>query len=122
VNIRPEAIAAGLPLQPAAFQILVSLAAGDLHGYAILQDVEERSDGEAVLSAGTLYRNLQRMVEGGLIIEVARRPLAALDDARRRYYRATPLGLAAVRAEVARYAALVRQARARGLTPTPAES
>jgi DNA-binding PadR family transcriptional regulator len=109
-----------LPLPPATFHILVALADQDRHGYAIIQDVEARTAGGLRLSAGTLYRSIARMVEQGLIREVATRPRVALDDARRRYYRVTPFGLAVARAEMRRLSELVRLARARGLTPETA--
>src|ERR671939_1699973 len=109
-----------LPLPPATFHILVAVVDQERHGYAIIQDVEARTGGELRLSAGTLYRSVARMVEQGLIAEVARRPAARLDDARRRYYRITPFGTAVARAELARLAELVRLARARGLTPETA--
>lgn len=108
-----------LPLPPATFHILLALVDQDRHGYAIIQDVEARTDGELRLSAGTLYRSVARMVEQGLIVEAARRPAARLDDERRRYYRITPFGTAVARAEMARLARLLRLARARGLTPEP---
>ncbi len=114
-----ESVAAVLPLPPATFHILLALAGGDLHGYAIIQDVEASTDGDLRLSAGTLYRSIARMVEQGLITEVARRRTAA-DDERRRYYRLTPFGTAVARAETARLTQLVRLARASGLTPRPA--
>jgi DNA-binding PadR family transcriptional regulator len=104
-------------LPPATFHILMSLADEERHGYAIIQDVEERTEGELRLSAGTLYRSIQRMLEQGLIVESRRRPARALDDERRRYYRITPAGLAAARAEMRRLTKLVRLGRARGLTP-----
>ena len=105
------------PLPPATFHILLSLAEDERHGYAIIQEVEARTEGELRLSAGTLYRSIQRMLTQGLIVESRRRPAAALDDERRRYYRITPLGLAAARAETRRLTQLVRAARALGLTP-----
>jgi DNA-binding PadR family transcriptional regulator len=108
-----------LPLPPATFHILLAVAEGERHGYAIIQDVEARTDGELRLSAGTLYRSVARMVEQGLIVEVARRRTAA-DDERRRYYRITPFGTAVARAEMRRLAQLLRLARARGLTPESA--
>ena len=82
----------------------------------IIQDVEARTDGELRLSAGTLYRSIARMVDQGLITELTKRRIAA-DDARRRYYRLTPLGNACARAEMRRLSDLVRLARQRGLTP-----
>jgi DNA-binding PadR family transcriptional regulator len=106
-----------LPLPPATFHILVALADQDRHGYAIIQDVEERTGGALRLSAGTLYRSIARMVEQGLIREVSVRPRTVFDDARRRYYRVTPFGLDVARAEMRRLTELVRLARARGLTP-----
>ena len=110
---------AQLPLTVPVFQILVSLADRDLHGYAIIQDVEARTGGALRLSPGTLYRTIQRLLEQGLIVEPKRRP-DALDDPRRRYYRITPFGTAVARAETRRLAQLVRLARGVGfLTPEP---
>ena len=109
-----------LPLPPATFHILVALADQDRHGYAIIQDVEARTEGALRLSAGTLYRSIARMVEQGLIREISARPRVELDDARRRYYRVTPFGLDVARAEMRRLTELVRLARARGLTPETA--
>ena len=81
-----------LPLPPVTFHILLALSDIDRHGYGILQDVAARTNGELRLGAGTLYRSIQRMLEQGLIIETADRPVAELDDERRRYYRITPFG------------------------------
>jgi DNA-binding PadR family transcriptional regulator len=106
-----------LPLPPATFHILMSVTDEDRHGYAIIQDVEARTDGDLKLSAGTLYRSIQRMLEQGLIVEAKKRPAPALDDERRRYYSITPFGTAVARAEMRRLTQLVRLARARGLTP-----
>src|SRR5678815_1453964 len=105
-----------LPLPPATFHILLALVDQERHGYAIIQDVEERTKGELRMSAGTLYRSIARMVEQGLITEVAKRRSVA-DDARRRYYRLTPLGQTCARAEMRRLSELVRLARQRGLSP-----
>ena len=109
-----------LPLPVATFHILVSLADGERHGYAIIQDVEARTEGKLRLSPGTLYRTIQRLLQQGLIAESKRRPAKELDDERRRYYRLTPDGLAAARAEMRRLTELVRLARAHGLTPETA--
>ena len=106
-----------LPLPPATFHILLALADEDRHGYAIIQDVSARTDGALKLSPGTLYRSIQRLLEQGLIVETSDRPAPELDDERRRYYRITPLGTAAARAEARRLNELVRMARARGLAP-----
>src|SRR5579864_8531463 len=106
-----------LPLQAATFHILLALADEDRHGYAIIQDVADRTDGAIRLSAGTLYRSIQRMLEDGLIVEPRERPSPEEDDERRRYYRITPLGRAVARAEARRRADLVRMARAVGFAP-----
>jgi DNA-binding PadR family transcriptional regulator len=108
------------PLQAATFHILMSLAEEERHGYAIIKDVEASTEGELRLSPGTLYRSIQRMLEEGLIVESNRRPARALDDERRRYYRITPLGVAAARAELRRLTQLVRLGRERGLKPETA--
>jgi len=104
-------------LPPATFHILLALAEEDRHGYAIIQDVAARTDGELRLSAGTLYRSIQRMLEQGLIAETRERPAPEDDDARRRYYRITQDGTTAARAEVRRLGQLVRMARAVGFAP-----
>jgi DNA-binding PadR family transcriptional regulator len=113
----PQDVDALLPLPPATFHILMSVTDEDRHGYAIIQDVQARTGGELKLSAGTLYRSIQRMLEQGLVAEAKRRPAPALDDERRRYYSITPFGVAVARAEMRRLTQLVRLARARGLTP-----
>ena len=106
-----------LPLPPVTFHILLALADGERHGYAIIQDVETRTEGELRLGAGTLYRSIHRMLEQGLIVESQRRPARALDDERRRYYRLMPFGTAVARAEARRLSQLVRLARSRGFVP-----
>jgi DNA-binding PadR family transcriptional regulator len=116
VTTRSE-IDALLPLPPATFHILLALADEDRHGYAIIQDVAARTDGELHLSAGTLYRSVQRMLEQGLIAETRKRPAPADDDERRRYYAITAFGRTVARAEMRRLTQLVRLARARGLSP-----
>jgi len=107
-----------LPLPPATLHILLALAETDRHGYAIMQDVAARTDGELRLSAGTLYRAVARMVEQGLITEVEKRRTRA-DDERRRYYRITPLGRKVAVAEARRMERLVRIARAKRLLGRP---
>ena len=106
-----------LPLPQATFHILLAVAEEDRHGYAIMQDVADRTGGALRLSAGTLYRSIQRMLEQGLIVEPRERPAPKEDDERRRYYRITTLGTAVARAEARRLAQLVKMARARGLAP-----
>jgi DNA-binding PadR family transcriptional regulator len=109
-----------LPLPAATLHILMALAEGDRHGYAIIQDVAERTGGRLRLSPGTLYRSVQRMLDQGLITEPRTRPAPELDDERRRYYRLTSLGMAVARAEAGRLEDLVRMARATGLVPRKA--
>lgn len=108
----PEAL---LPLPTAVFHILIALADRDRHGYSIMQDVSARSDGKVQLSAGTLYSSVRRMLEQGLIEELAESPDPSSSDERRRYYRVTRFGRRVAAAEVARLDALVRQARVTGL-------
>ena len=103
-----------LPLPSATFHILMSVAEDDRHGYAIIQDVMARTQGELKLSAGTLYRSIQRMLEQGLILETRERPAAEDDDERRRYYRITEYGIAVARAEARRLSQLVKLARQSG--------
>ena len=104
-------------LPPHDLHILISLLGEPRHGYAIIQDVAARTDGALKLSAGTLYRSIQRMLEQGLLEETHDRPAPELDDERRRYYRITALGTAVAKAEARRLTQLVRMARARGFAP-----
>ena len=104
-----------LPLPATTFQILVAVADEDRHGYAIMQDVAERTRGELRLSPGTLYGSIRRMLEEGLIVELSDRERPDADDERRRYYRITAFGRSVAQAEVARLATLLRQAKAAGL-------
>lgn len=106
-----------LPLPSATFHILLAVADEDRHGYAIIQEVAARTSGAVRLSAGTLYRSIQRMLEQDLILEAAERPAPELDDERRRYYRITPFGRAVARAEAARLSGLVKLAKAQGFVP-----
>jgi DNA-binding PadR family transcriptional regulator len=109
-----------LPLPSATFHILMAVAEEDRHGYAIIQDVERRTQGQVRLSAGTLYRSIQRMLEQGLLAETLERPAPEEDDERRRYYRITPFGETVARAETRRLTELVRLARASGFVPRSA--
>lgn len=104
-----------LPLPAAVFHILVSLAGQDRHGYSILQEVASRTGGEVQLSAGTLYSSIRRMLEQGLIEELANSPDPTSTDERRRYYRLTRFGRRVAAAEVSRLEGLVAQARSTGL-------
>jgi DNA-binding PadR family transcriptional regulator len=102
-----------LPLKPVAFQILLSLADGERHGYAITQDIAGRTSAKIRLEPGNLYRSLRTMLDDGMIEESERRPAADLDDERRRYYRITLLGRRVAAAEVARLEAVVAEAKAK---------
>ncbi len=104
-----------LPLTPVVFEILIALAAGEQHGYAIMQEVTRRTGGRIDLHPGTLYRALGRLLDGGLIEELSARPLVPADDERRRYYRLTAFGAAVARAETERLEAQVATARSRRL-------
>jgi DNA-binding PadR family transcriptional regulator len=108
----PEAY---LPLPPATFHILLALADGERHGYAIMKEVAERSAGTVRLGPGTLYGSLKRLLEAGLVEEGRERSDIAMDDERRRYYRLTQLGLSVARAEARRLDAIVRTARRKKL-------
>ena len=99
------------------FHILVALAAQDRHGYSIMRDVAERTDGHIKLSPGTLYGAIRRLLEEGLIEELDERPDPEHDDERRRYYRLTTAGYAAAGRESERLYRLLGQARANGLIP-----
>lgn len=106
-----------LPLTPVVFEILISLAGEERHGYAILRDVEERTEGRLRLHAGTLYRALGRLVDDGLLEETE--GPAEGEDERRRYYRLTAPGRRVAGAEAARLERQVRSARARDLLEEP---
>jgi DNA-binding PadR family transcriptional regulator len=104
-----------LPLHRDTFQILVALADRDRHGYSILRDVEARTEGKVRLSPSTLYASIRRLLESGLIAELAERPDPGHDDERRRYYRLTGLGRQVAMAEARRLDRLLADARASGL-------
>ena len=112
----PEAY---LPLTAPMFQLLLALADGDKHGYAIIKEVHRRTDGKVRLGAGTLYALIKRFVDDGLIVECDERPDPALDDERRRYYRLSDNGRAVAVAETQRLEELVGQARAKLLLRRP---
>jgi DNA-binding PadR family transcriptional regulator len=99
-----------LPLPSATLHILVALMAGEKHGYGIMRDVEEVSDGAIRMGPGTLYGSVKRMLADGLIEESAERPDPELDDQRRRYYRLSGLGERVCRLELQRLEALIRRA------------
>ncbi|MEP6835684.1 MAG: PadR family transcriptional regulator [Gemmatimonas sp.] len=105
------------PLRPVEFEILLTLANGERHGYAILQEIAERSRGELQPETGTMYRALRRLVEGGLVRPAARKTAREDDDERRRYYAITALGARVATAEADRMARLVATARLARLLP-----
>jgi DNA-binding PadR family transcriptional regulator len=109
-----------LPLTPATFQILMALVDGERHGYAIMKEVEERTEGGVRLGPGTLYGSLKRLLENGLVDEGVERADPVMGDERRRYYRITMFGLSVARAEAKRMELVLRTARRKkllGLAP-----
>jgi DNA-binding PadR family transcriptional regulator len=113
---RQRATDKNLSLRPVEFHILLSLAAGERHGYGIIRDIEARGD-TAIPDVGTMYRALARMAETGLIETSDRRPAPESGDERRNYYRITSKGMRAARAEATRLGTLVQAARLGGLLP-----
>lgn len=100
-----------LPLTPLAFQVLLALADTERHGYGIIREVDERTDGLIRLRTGTLYTLLQRLLAEALIEESDARPAAKDDDERRKYYRLTDLGRGVLTAEARRLESLIGEAR-----------
>ena len=100
-----------LPLTPAVFHILITLADGETHGYAIMQEVARRSGGAVRLGPGTLYGAISRLLDDGIIEESEERPDPDRDDTRRRYYRLTKFGGRVLAAETDRLTGLVKAAR-----------
>jgi DNA-binding PadR family transcriptional regulator len=111
----PDDINSYLPLPASAMHIVVALAGGERHGYAIMRDIDDLSGGSVNMGPGTLYGSIKRMIDQGLVEETDERPDPALDDQRRRYYRLTALGQRVGAAERARLAALLDAARLRRL-------
>src|SRR5437660_4843345 len=103
------------PLTPAMFHVLLALAGDDLHGYAILKEVELRTGGKVRLSTGTLYGIIKRLLNDGLVVELRSRPAESNDDERRRYYRLTPQGRQVATAEAERMDEILSIARSRNL-------
>ncbi|MGI8742278.1 MAG: PadR family transcriptional regulator [Bryobacteraceae bacterium] len=103
------------PLTPAMFHVLLALADGDKHGYAVLKEVGEQTSGEVQLSTGTLYGIIKRLLTDGLIVEVSNRTLTENQDQRRRYYRLTGLGREVAIAEARRMETLIARARSKRL-------
>lgn len=99
------------PLTPAVFHILLTLADGEKHGYAIMKEIEAQTGGQIKMGPGTLYGSIKRMLAAQMIEEADERPDPEMDDERRRYYRLTGLGEQLVRVESERLAQSVRVAR-----------
>ncbi len=112
-----EEIGAFLPLSPATLHILLALAGEDRHGYGIMQEVARQSEGQYKLGPGTLYDNLQKLMNQGMVEEALRR--SAHDDPRRRYYRLTRFGRGVLSTEIARLEDVVREAKLRLRAPHP---
>jgi DNA-binding PadR family transcriptional regulator len=110
---RPPSPESFLPLKPHWFHVLLSLSDQPRHGYGIMQEVLDRTSGKVRLWPATLYGTLKRLGDEELIEESERRPAADLDDARRRYYRLTPLGRRVLAAETARLEDLLRIVRSK---------
>jgi len=110
-NLPEKPVESFLPLTPAVFHILLTLADGEAHGYAMMQDVARRSGGSVRLGPGTLYGAISRLLEDQLIEETEERPDPEMDDSRRRYYRLSKLGGRVLVAETERLADLVKAAR-----------
>jgi len=102
-----------LPLPVAHLHILLALADGETHGYAIMSEVEVLTDGSVTMGPGTLYGAVKRMLKVGLVEETDERPDPELDDERRRYYRLSGFGVRVLDAEVARMEQLARAAQTR---------
>ena len=110
-------VAAHLPLTDSMFHILMSLSDKERHGYGILLEIEQRTDGALRMGTGTLYSAIRRLRSKSLIEETGERPDPEQDDTRRIYYRLTALGREVVLAEAARLDRLVAQARGKHLLP-----
>jgi len=104
-----------LPLTPAVLHILLVLVGEDRHGYDIMREIANATEGKIQMGPGTLYGTIKRMLQAGLIVEVDERPDPVLDDSRRRYYRLTNLGQRVLSAEVERLAHLVEIAQRKDL-------
>jgi DNA-binding PadR family transcriptional regulator len=115
MKVKKSDLESYLPLSPAAFHVLLSLADGEKHGYAIKKEVSRRTEDTVRLGPGTLYGLIKRMLNDGLLVECDERPDPSLDDERRRYYRLTDLGFKVATAEAERMEKLITAARAKKL-------
>ena len=115
-------VQAFLPLTPTELQILLALADGERHGYAIMQGIHEQTGGRLRVGPGSMYGTIKRLLAAALIAETAERPDPGLSDERRRYYRMTELGRKALAAEIHNLAQVVELARMRHVYPQPRTS
>ncbi|MGD2057373.1 MAG: PadR family transcriptional regulator [Anaerolineales bacterium] len=104
-----------LPLTPAVFHILLALTDSEKHGYAIMREVEQVTEGRSSMGPGTLYGAIKRLLNAGLIVETKERPDPALDNSLRRYYELTDFGRKILAAEAQRLSHLVQIAREKKL-------
>jgi DNA-binding PadR family transcriptional regulator len=118
----PDVLGSFLPLPASTFHVLLVLAEGEKHGYAVMREVERISEGAVKMGPGTLYGTIKRMLESGLCEESGKRPDPDLDDERRRYYRITGLGEKVVAAEVRRLATMIDRSVLRRLSPRLGEA
>jgi DNA-binding PadR family transcriptional regulator len=117
IHRRTPPVQEHLPLSAAVLHVLLALADGDKHGYAIIKEVRRRTSGDVDLGASSLYSVLKRLLAEGLVLETAERPDPSLDDERRRYYRLSRLGRAVAVAELRRLESVLVQARVKRLIP-----
>lgn len=108
-----------LPLKARDYEILFVLARGEMHGYGLVKEIEDRTGGVVSLEPASLYRRLRRLRADGLVKPAEERPTPEADDERRRYYRITELGREVLRAEAMRMRSLVREAETEELLPAP---
>jgi DNA-binding PadR family transcriptional regulator len=118
--MKPDDLSDLLPLSPAVLHILLALSAEDRHGYGIMREVERQSEGQYKLGPGTLYDNLQRLMDRGLVKEI--RKSSTNEDPRRRYYRLTGVGGRALEADLERLKTVLREARLHLSAREPAKS
>jgi DNA-binding PadR family transcriptional regulator len=112
---REQAAKDRVPLSPLVLHVLLALADGDKHGYAIIKEVRRRTEGDVEVGASSLYAVLRRLLSDGLVVETDERPDPALDDERRRYYRLSRFGRDVAIAELRRLESIILQARAKRL-------
>ncbi len=108
-------LASFLPLKPVELQLLLALSEQELHGYGLVQHIDQQTDGVIRLEPGNLYRVIKRLLADGLVAESESRPVPELGEERRRYYRITPIGSRVLAAELKRLRSLLASAKARAV-------